>query len=71
MKKETANLKHNLQLHINNDSTYIYVASDIGYCLKCYCVLMDEEQVDFCDSSCRREYYSEMNKDLNVFKGSS
>lgn len=73
MKKENSNTKYNNlqpQLHINNDSSYIYAASDIGYCLKCYCVLMDG-QVDFCDSGCRREYYSEMNRDLGVFKGSS
>ena len=68
MKKETAS---NLQLHINNDSSYVYAASDIGYCLKCYCVLMDEKQVDFCDHSCKREYYLEIGNDLSVFKGSS
>lgn len=71
MKKETANkVRNNLQLYINNDSSYVYAASDIRYCLKCYCVLM-YGQIDFCDSECKRDYHIEINRDLGVFRGSS
>jgi hypothetical protein len=60
-------MKHNLQLELNNDNTYVVSVKNVSYCTKCGKKL-DDDKKDFCDRECRREYFAEIQRDLGAFR---
>ena len=62
-------LKDNSLYELNNDGNYVLVNKNIGICLKCGRELNGNGVDGFCDNFCKREYYLEVSRDMNGFKG--
>lgn len=56
---------NNTYLQITNDANYLVTSKQSEYCLKCGAKI---EFGRFCDVECKREFYSEVNRDLNGFE---